>query len=59
MSSTIYVDKKYSKNYLQKKKIDTGILQINKELRSLKKRATTLEQRRSKLQDNLDEQKKT
>ncbi|MFH1127574.1 MAG: hypothetical protein V1718_05695 [archaeon] len=53
-----YIDEKYGKNYLQKKKTETELAQINKELRSLKKQATTLEQKKAKLLEDLDEQKK-
>jgi len=50
-----FVDEKYGSNYLKKKKIKKELAQTNKELKRLKTRVASLEQRKAELRDSLDE----
>jgi len=50
-----FVDEKYGSNYLKKKKIKKELAQTNKELKRLKTRVASLEQRKAELLDSLDE----
>jgi hypothetical protein len=50
-----FVDEKYGKDYLKKKKIKKELAQINKELKRLKTQVTTLEQKRVELLGCLNE----
>jgi len=47
------VNDKYGKNHLDKKKLETELAQINKELRKLKSQITSLEKRKVELQESL------
>jgi chromosome segregation ATPase len=47
------VNEKYGKNHLEKKKLETELAQVNKELRKLKSQITSLEKRKVELQEKL------
>jgi len=49
-----FVTEKYGKDYVEKKKIEKELAQINKELKSLKNQVATLEQKRVELLEHLN-----
>jgi hypothetical protein len=50
-----FVIEKYGKKYIEKKKIENELTQINRELKRIKRQVTKLEQKRLELLENLNE----
>lgn len=49
------INDKYGKNHLARKKLETELAQVNKELRKLKSQITSLEKRKVELQKSLEQ----
>ncbi|PKP56868.1 hypothetical protein CVT91_12070 [Candidatus Atribacteria bacterium HGW-Atribacteria-1] len=50
-----FVNEKYGEDYLDKKKLKNKLTQVNKELRELKSKISSLEKRKAELMENIGE----